>query len=213
MDLYHGSEKKIIKPTLFLGKKNNDYGQGFYMTENVSLAGEWACKLNRNGYINHYWLDIDKLNVLDLTDKKYNILHLITILLQNRKFDVNSDVAQNGKKYLLSKYKIEYQKYDVIKGLRADDSYFSFANDFLNNTITIEKLSNAFNLGNLGIQYVLKSEKAFNILKYIGADVAKAEDFFGSFDKRDTEARMQYRQYKENIDSGRYLSDVIREER
>ena len=50
-------------------------------------------------------------------------------------------------------------EYDVIIGYRADDSYFSFAKDFINNTISVEQLAEAMRLGELGIQIVLKSER------------------------------------------------------
>ena len=40
-------------------------------------------------------------------------------------------------------------------GYRADDSYFSFANAFLNNTISLEQLRKAMYLGKLGKPEVL----------------------------------------------------------
>ena len=43
-ELYHGSSKIIEKPLFGYGKPYNDYGLGFYCTEHVELAKEWACK-------------------------------------------------------------------------------------------------------------------------------------------------------------------------
>ena len=40
--IYHGSEQIINEPTFGKGKTNNDFGIGFYCTENEDLAKEWA---------------------------------------------------------------------------------------------------------------------------------------------------------------------------
>ena len=39
--LYHGSREIVKKPDLLKGKPYNDYGRGFYCTENIELAKEW----------------------------------------------------------------------------------------------------------------------------------------------------------------------------
>lgn len=65
--LYHWSKYTIDKPTLRGGKETNDYGYGFYRTENIEIANEWACQDNNDGYTNKYELDLTGLNVLDLT--------------------------------------------------------------------------------------------------------------------------------------------------
>ena len=36
MLLYHGSDHVIEKPEFGAGKKHNDYGKGFYCTENIA---------------------------------------------------------------------------------------------------------------------------------------------------------------------------------
>ena len=54
MQLYHGSETIIEKPLYRGGKSTNDYGRGFYCTENIELAKEWACANNNSGYANIY---------------------------------------------------------------------------------------------------------------------------------------------------------------
>ena len=41
--LYHGSENIIDVPTYGKGARHNDYGKGFYCTEDIELAKEWAC--------------------------------------------------------------------------------------------------------------------------------------------------------------------------
>ena len=38
----------------------------------------------------------------------------------------------------MEKYNIDISEYDLIIGYRADDSYFRFAEDFLNNSINLK---------------------------------------------------------------------------
>ena len=42
MTIYHGSEEIIEHPVFGAGRKNNDFGVGFYCTEDKDLAKEWA---------------------------------------------------------------------------------------------------------------------------------------------------------------------------
>ena len=160
MIIYHGSKDIIEKPEFGKGNKKNDYGLGFYCTENVELAKEWACSNNEtNGYANQYEIDLSDYKVLDLRDEKYSILNWMALLLKFRTFDVNTPISAQAKEYVLENFYVDVEEYDVIIGYRADDSYFSFAKDFINNTISVEQLAEAMHLGELGIQIVLKSKK------------------------------------------------------
>ncbi|RGC51893.1 DUF3990 domain-containing protein [Absiella sp. AM29-15] len=51
----------MVQPIYGLGKNYNDYGQGFYCTENLELAKEWACTENLEGYANQYQLDMKSI--------------------------------------------------------------------------------------------------------------------------------------------------------
>ena len=192
MRLYHGSENRIEKPVFGYGKKYNDYGLGFYCTESAEMAKEWAVGADRNGFANEYELDMEGLTVLNLNDPQFCILHWLSVLLQNREFEMSSLLAQEAKDYLVENFTPDYQSYDVIVGYRADDSYFSFAQDFISGTISYRQLSNAMHLGKLGQQVVLKSEKAFEQLTFVNAKVARAEEGFAKKQLRDKSARAEY---------------------
>lgn len=165
--LYHGSDHIIEKPVFGEGKPYNDYGRGFYCTEHIELAKEWACATGGDGYANRYQLDINGLSVLNLNTPEYNILNWLAILLENRKFNVAEGLPQRAKAYILENFKVDYKKFDIIIGYRADDSYFSYAGDFVNGTLSLSDLSEAMRLGKLGEQVVLKSEKAFDALTFV----------------------------------------------
>ena len=190
--LYHGSEKIIKKPVYGAGKRYNDYGRGFYCTQELDLAKEWAVSEERDGYANEYHMNMEGLEVLDLTQDDFCILHWLAILLQNRVFDIQSDFGEEARHYLIENFDVEYQKYDVIIGYRADDSYFSFAQDFLNNAISLRKLSSAMYLGKLGRQTVLKSEQAFAQITFQQALLAENKKWMPQKMARDSRARQEY---------------------
>ncbi len=212
--LYHGSQKIIRTPVFGEGNPRNDYGLGFYCTESLELAKEWACTEENSGYANAYRFDMTDLSVLNLSDKEYNILNWLSILLQNRIFKISNDLASEGKDYLLEYFLPEYQKFDVIIGYRANDSYFSFANAFLNNTLSLAQLEMAMYLGKLGEQVVLKSRKAFEQIVFSESVLAEKEIYYPKKTARDKEARAAYRRERGNrrASDAIFLVDILREE-
>lgn len=210
--IYHGSVSVIKCPIYGKGKSYNDYGLGFYCTESLDLAKEWAVEENRNGYANKYSLDMTNLKLLDLSQKKFNVLHWITILLQNRVFTLKSDIAKIGKDYLIAHFALPIKDYDVIKGYRADDAYFAYAESFLNNTISVQRLSEALRLGNLGEQIVLISKQAFLQINFLGYEISNSNIYYPLRKARNDKARMEFllnRKGKSSIDD-LYLNDIIR---
>lgn len=212
IDIYHGSDHIIEHPQFGEGKPYNDYGRGFYCTEHLELAKEWACSADSDGYANHYQLDYSGLSVLNLNTPEYNILNWLSILLENRKFNVADGLPQRAKTYLQENFKVDYKKYDVIIGYRADDSYFSYAGDFVNGTLSLADLSEAMRLGKLGEQVVLKSKKAFDSLTFVEAVKAPRQEYFAKYKSRDEEARARYRQIatKPVAEDETYVLDIIR---
>lgn len=190
--LYHGSKSIIKQPKYGYGKLYNDYGLGFYCTESVEMANEWAVTLNKDGFTNYYEIDDSDLEILYLNDEKYTILHWLSILLQNREFDILSPLASEAKKYIINHFNVDYKNYDIIIGYRADDSYFSFAQDFINGTISLRQLKNAMYLGELGEQYVLISEKAFSKIHYVKSMRVSNKEWYAKKMHRDKSARRAY---------------------
>lgn len=208
--IYHGSEKNIIKPIFGEGKKNNDFGLGFYCTKDINLAKEWAVSSLKDGFANKYILNIEYLKILNLNSSEYTILNWIAILVEHRLFSLKSPVAQRAKKYLIDNFGINVNAYDVIIGYRADDSYFDYAESFLNNSITVEQLAKAMKLGKLGEQIVIKSQYAFSCLTYDGFEIAKKEEFYEYRKVRNDNANKMYLDNLEDESDGLYIQDIIR---
>ena len=211
--LYHGSPEIIQTPMFGKGKSYNDYGKGFYCTEHLELAKEWACTENTNGYANKYEIDTAGLKVLNLSSDEYSILHWLALLMEYRKFRVSTPVMKRGAEWLKEHFLIDLSPYDAVVGYRADDSYFSFARAFVNNEISLNQLSYAMRLGKLGEQFVLKSAAAFEKIQFVSYEIADNTEYYAKRKVRDDEARTAFRVELERGDlDGLYMRDIIREE-
>lgn len=208
--IYHGSKQLVEVPTFGLGRKNNDFGLGFYCTESIDLAKEWAVSSLSDGFANRYTLDTEYLNILNLNSPDYTILNWIAVLVDHRLFSIKTPVARRAKQYLIEHFGINVNAYDLIIGYRADDSYFDYAESFLNNTITVEQLSRAMQLGKLGEQIVVKSKFAFSRIKYEGFEVAEKDMYYVLRKARDDEANQTYLDILEEEADGLFIQDIIR---
>ena len=208
--LYHGSEQLVEEPTFGKGRVNNDFGLGFYCTESEDLAKEWAVSSLRNGFANRYTLDTEYLNILNLNSPDYTILNWIAVLVEHRLFSIKTPVARRAKRYLIDHFGVNVNAYDLITGYRADDSYFDYAESFLNNGVSVEQLARAMRLGKLGEQIVVKSQFAFSRLRYEGFDVAEKEKYYVLRKARDEEANRAYLEMLEEESDGLYIQDIMR---
>lgn len=188
--LYHGTPDQIIKPTFGLGEDKHDYGRGFYLTESIDLAKEWAvCRPNdTNGWVHKFELETNGLRILDF--QELDVLCWLAELMKHR------DAADSRRYHMLAaqfieKYGVDTTGYDVIKGWRANASYFYIAREFVRDNIDIEILEELLSLGGLGIQYCIKSEKAYSQLKEIKdcCFAVKYDEFNAKYNERDSKAR------------------------
>jgi len=211
--LLHGTDHVIKKPEYRLGKETNDYGKGFYCTLLPEMAKEWACKQNTDGLINEYTFDDTGLSVLNLLDGRHTVLNWIALLLKHRTFTVNSEIAQDARDYITDNFSTDTSSNDVIIGYRADDSYFSYAQSFIHNALPLRSLAKALQLGKLGEQTALVSERAFERIRFVRAEPVEKEIYYPKFLARDTQAREEYRleikkskTYKDDI----FVMDILR---
>lgn len=199
--LYHGSPEKVVTPRFGLGDEKHDYGKGFYLTESAELAKEWAVYRPNasNGWVHKFELDMSGLNILDF--QKHSVMTWLAELMKHR------DAADSKRYRMLSKQFIERfgistEGYDVIKGWRANASYFYIAKSFVRDEVDIDILEELLALGGLGIQYCIKTERAYEQLSECpeGLQSVDFTQFNDKYNKRDVEARENMRKL---IDSDR----------
>lgn len=215
IEILHGTDHIIEVPDIDKGNEKNDYGKGFYCTRIPEMAKEWACKQNTDGFSNRYELDLTDLRILDLTDGKHTVLNWIAILLEHRTLSLDSEIAIDAKDYIIEHFSVDTSEYDVIIGYRADDSYFRYAESFVENGLSLRSLNKALHLGKLGEQTVLISKKAYNQIKFIDAEPVEKTIYYPKFIDRDTKAREVYKNdirktksYRDDI----FVMDILREE-
>lgn len=213
--LYHGTDHIIKVPSFTKGNQYNDYGRGFYCTTEPEMAKEWACKQNTDGFINCYSLDNEALHTLNLLDGEHSILNWLALLLKYRTFRLSNEIAIDARNYIIDNFSIDLSPYDIVIGYRADDSYFSFAEGFVENGIPLRSLNKALRLGKLGMQTVLLSRKSYDKISFVNAEPVDKNAYYPKFLERDIKAREAYRgevkisrSYRDDI----FVLDIIREE-
>lgn len=188
--LFHGTPDEVVVPTFGCGEDRHDYGKGFYLTESPELAKEWAvCRPNdKNGWVHKYELNTESLKILDF--QKENVLSWLAELMKHRDAADSKRYKMLAKKFI-EKYGIDTSGYDVIKGWRANASYFYIAREFVRDNIDIEILEELLSLGGLGIQYCIKSELAYSNLKEVEYELISVEyeEFNQKYNFRDVTAR------------------------
>ena len=190
--LYHGSAEKSFVPTFGLGKDQHDYGRGFYLTESVELAREWAVAASpfTDGWVHAYELDLSGLNVLDFST--LGPLPWMAELMKHRDGDSGRYYRENAPKFI-ARYGVDISGYDIVRGWRADASYFYICKSFVRNNIGIDFLSDLLSLGNFGIQYFVQSQRAFSALHELDDALEKvaASEYYDKYNRRDAAARTQ----------------------
>lgn len=208
--VYHGSTNIVKAPVYRYGKINNDYGIGFYCTEDNRAGSLWSVNNGEDGYNNKYEIDTDGLKILNLD--KDDILLWMAILLNNRiPSNLDDDVEFIRKKFIKKYLKVDVNDYDIITGYRADDSYFQIAESFLSNQLALEVLEDALHLGRLGRQFVLISTTAFDRIKYVCSDLCSANELYDKYLLNDKTARLYFRQLlQESFNNGKtFVRDLL----
>lgn len=210
MIFYYGADKKVEKPiyNYALSNPNNDYGIGFYLTKEKDKAKLWASQFDE-GYCIKYDFDMKGLNVLYLnSNTEEEIMLWISILVNNRFSKEEIEKYKDTIEWLNNHYHINLDNYDVVVGYRADDSYFLYSKDFVANNLSIDALSKAMKLGKLGLQYCLKSEKAFKKIKTLEYIKIEKNNNYTIFREK---IRQEYLETKknDNIHNTRIL-DIMR---
>lgn len=190
MLLYHGSQVENFTPTYGLGDDTHDYGRGFYTTADKELGREWAVgqQSNADGWLHVYEVDLAPLKVFDFAS--VGVLPWLAELMKHRPADDTPSYLRDSGRFI-ARYGIDMSRYDVIKGWRADASYFFIARMFARNQVDVSILGDLLSLGDLGIQYFFKSEQAFAALTELEERKERVSmaEHKARFNARDDQAR------------------------
>lgn len=209
--IYHGSPQILRTPRFGSGTAANDYGLGFYCTDNPDLAAEWAVTRNTNGFVNQYTIETSGLRIINLNSPEYCILHWLAVLLSYREFDAGSSAVYQAKEYIRSNFAVDYQNCDCLVGFRGDDCNFWFAQSFLNGDISYRQLNDAVRLSDTGRQFVLKSNRAFDRVLFNGYSIAWSGESFHAGAARQRIAVQRFDAILRGKETALYVNQIVRE--
>ena len=173
MKLYHTGFQIIEHPDIHYGRKNADFGQGFYLSDSDAFAGRWAkSRKDQNVYVNSYELDTAGLNVKTFSREE----DWFTYIFANRR----------GMADL-------YPEADVIIGPIANDTIYDTMGILTSGLLEEAQIMKLVMLGPEYSQIVIKSEKAVNQLRWLSARMLDPEETEGYQDqlKREEEAYLE----------------------
>lgn len=210
MKLFYGSKTLLTRPTFGEGNPSNDYGLGFYLTPERAMADLWAGRYDEGGYTIAYALDLNKLRVLTIADSsELAILQWITLLVKHR-FSYQQRVEYAPIiDWLTRHFSLSLEAYDILVGYRADDAYFNYSLGFVAGRISLQTLAKAMKLGNLGLQYVLKSEAAFASLQFLDSTFIEPNDAYEGL-RQKTLQEFHELQRNEDLFRNTFIGDLMK---
>lgn len=155
MRLYHTGASEIRKPDLGIGRRNADFGQGFYLCDDESFAGNWARERTSSDiYVNIYELETDGLNIVRLERD----IAWFEYIFANRRGRADA-----------------YADADVIIGPIAGDTLFETYGIITSGLLTPEQALELLMIGPAYTQVVIRTEKAASQLEWTGSYVISDE--------------------------------------
>ena len=185
MKLYYGSKTYLQTPSFGEGNPNNDYGLGFYMSDNFSMAKLWASQYEDGGYAITYDCNLSGLSILKLDSAtEEDVLRWITLLVKHR-FSYQQKIRYKDViDWMINHFDVQISQYDMVIGYRADDSYFNYSIGFVAGEISLQTLLKAMKLGKLGLQYVLISKQSFRRIQFVDATIINYSDDYSTFRRK-----------------------------
>ena len=202
--LFHGAKSEIDgEISVYYGRKNNDFGQGFYTGESYEQAISFVSGFDHSSV---YYFSFDDKN------------------LKCKKYEVNQDWMMTIAYYrgTLDEYKNhpkiqslvqESRDCDYIIAPIADNRMFQIINSFIAGELTDEQCKHCLAATNLGMQYVFISEKAVSQVKMIErCYISNSErEYFKNIRLEesklgDDKVRLAKRQYR---GQGRYIDEIL----
>ena len=142
MIVYHGSSAEVRVPDLSKSREDIDFGRGFYLTEDETMAKKWACN-KRHSVLNCYSLEMEGLQVkiLKANDEwfDYCIYHRLEKQTQ-KPFDDSL--------------------FDIIIGPTANDKLFLILDMYMDGLVSKEHAIHIVNCMNYSDQIVLRTGHA-----------------------------------------------------
>ncbi len=156
MFLYHTGFVELPEPDIYYGRKNADFGQGFYLTPDKDFSERWAkSRKGCNTYVNCYDFDTEGLKIIRLArDKDW-----FEYIFRNRR--AREDILKD---------------YDVVIGPIANDTIYDVMGILTSGLLEDEQALKLLQIGPEYVQLAIKTEKAVKQLHWISARIMEDEE-------------------------------------
>ena len=167
-----------------------------------------------DGWVHAFDLDLDGLRVLDF--REAGVFAWVAELMKHRDADESSAYRRRAPVFIEKFGVKESEDCDVQIGWRANASYFYIVKAFVRGEVDADCLADLLKLGGFGIQYVLKSPKAYERLQAL-PKLRQRVDFtphHASYVTRDSEARRKMHELIADPQFNRLVrlfNDLVRE--
>ena len=162
IELYHGSNAIVEKPLVNVGRKELDFGPGFYVTRHKEQAERWAKRVStirraKTPYLSTFIFDDDKLpadcRMKILPDYDNDWLNFIV-------------ASRTGQK--------PWFDYDIIEGGVANDQVIDTVEDYFSGRITAEQAIGQLKFAHPSHQICIRRQNIVdNFLHYQGTVIVK----------------------------------------
>lgn len=160
MKVYHGSYSKVVQPLAQAGRRNLDFGKGFYITRLKEQARKWSLLVasrrsdTQKGVVNIYEFDEQKFSGMDCSRKDFPSYDLEWLEFVVACRQGNDDTI-----------------YDIIEGGVANDQVIDTVEDYENGRITVEQALDQLKYKKPNNQICIRNQKIIDTcLTFIGSE-------------------------------------------
>lgn len=166
MELYHGSNIAVEEPLAFAGRRNLDFGRGFYTTRLKSQAQKWAFLVaSRKKRDVQSIVSIYDCNEAELMTAGYEYKNFPTYDMEWLKFVVD---CRKG---------IDETNYDIVEGGVANDQVIDTVEDYENGRITAEQALDQLRYKKPNNQICFRNQEIIDkYLHFTGTEVVTPKD-------------------------------------
>lgn len=148
IQVFHGGSVIVEVPRIRKTGYTKDFSWGFYCTKSHEQAVRWASR-NLTGYVNRYsFAKPVNLKVLHFPEMSNEWLNFIALCRSGKDHD-----------------------YDIVEGPMADDTIWSYVDDFLRGEISREAFWALAKFRHPTHQIVFHTEPALTCLKFEGSEI------------------------------------------
>lgn len=166
MELYHGSNIAVEQPLALAGRRNLDFGRGFYTTRLKSQAEKWAALVaSRKKKDSQCVVSIFEYDESEMMLGGYEYKNFTDYNMEWLEFVVN---CRNGK---------DSSNYDIVEGGVANDQVIDTVEDYENGRITSEQALDQLKYRKPNNQICFRNQEIIDkYLHFIKAETLNAQD-------------------------------------